>query len=130
MRRDPYKAYEKSRKETVPGREIEAAVLEKAAINFRRVQQNWKGETFSRELDEAIQFNNRVWNIFQADWQNPNSPLPKEIRQNLLSLSVFIRKSSIEILTDPSPQKLNILIQINESLASGLRSSGSAPFQG
>lgn len=122
MPKNPYKAYEKTRRETVSGREIEATVLEKAAVNLRKVQKNWKEGIFSRELDEALKFNQKIWDIFQSDWQNPNSALPLEIRQNLLSLSVFIRKTSLEIMADPEPSKLRAIIQINENLAKGLRS--------
>lgn len=122
MPKNPLNAYEKVRKETVSGREIEATVLEKGAIRLRRCQENWKPDQFDRDLDEALRFNQRVWDIFNADWQNPQSPLPREIRQDLLSLSVFVRKTSLDIMAQPETGKLDILIQINENLARGLRS--------
>ncbi len=122
MPKNPLNAYEKVRKETVSGREIEATVLEKGAVRLRRCQENWKPDQFDRDLDEALRFNQRVWDIFNADWQNPESPLPREIRQDLLSLSVFVRKTTLDIMAQPETGKLDILIQINENLARGLRS--------
>ena len=121
MPRNPLNAYEKVRKETVSGREIEASVLEKGAIRLRRCQENWKNGQFDRDLDEALRFNQRVWDIFNSDWQNPQSALPKQIRQDLLSLGVFVRKATLDIMATPEPSKLDVLIQINENLARGLR---------
>ncbi|MBN2068639.1 MAG: flagellar biosynthesis regulator FlaF [Opitutales bacterium] len=121
MQKNPLKAYEKARKQTISGREIEATVLEKGAIRLRRCQQNWKENQFDRDLDEALRFNQRVWDIFNSDWQSPNNQLPKDIRQDLLSLSVFVRKTTLEIMAEPKVKKLDVLIQINENLAQGLR---------
>jgi flagellar protein FlaF len=122
MPKNPLNAYEKVRKQTVSGREIEASVLEKGAIRLRRCQENWKANQFDRDLDEALRFNQRVWDIFNSDWQNPDNSLPREIRQDLLSLSVFVRKTTLDVMADPEPKKLDVLIQINENLARGLRS--------
>ncbi|MBN1404421.1 MAG: flagellar biosynthesis regulator FlaF [Opitutales bacterium] len=122
MPRNPLNAYEKVRKQTVSGREIEASVLEKGAIRLRRCQENWKGQRFDRELDEALRFNQRIWDIFNSDWQRPDNKLPKEVRQDLLSLGVFVRKTTLDIMAYPESRKLDVLIQINENLASGLRS--------
>ena len=121
MPRNPLNAYEKVRKQTISGREIEASVLEKGAIRLRRCQENWKGLKFDKDLDEALRFNQRVWDIFNADWQSPRNTLPKEIRQDLLSLSVFVRKKTLDIMAYPEVRKLDVLVQINENLAKGLR---------
>jgi flagellar protein FlaF len=121
MPRNPLNAYEKVRKQTISGREIEASVLEKGAIRLRRCQENWTGAKFDRNLDEALRFNQRVWDIFNSDWQSPKNTLPKEIRQDLLSLSVFVRRKTLDIMAYPESRKLDVLIQINENLAKGLR---------
>jgi len=121
MQKNPLKAYEKARRQTISGREIEATVLEKGAIRLRRCKQNWKDNKFDRDLDEALRFNQRVWDIFNTDWQSVENQLPKEIRQDLLSLSVFVRKTTLDIMAEPKSRKLDVLIQINENLAQGLR---------
>jgi len=121
MPKNPLKAYEKVRKQTISGREIEASVLERGAIRLRRCQENWKGLKFDRDLDEALRFNQRIWDIFHSDWQSPRSALPAEIRRDLISLSIFVRKKTLDIMAYPEVRKLDILIQINENLAKGLR---------
>jgi flagellar biosynthesis activator protein FlaF len=121
MPRNPLKAYEKIRKQTISGREIEASVLERGAVRLRRCQENWKNVKFDKDLDEALRFNQRVWDVFYSDWQSPNNTLPREIKQDLLSLSVFVRRKTLDIMAYPEMRKLDILIQINENLARGLR---------
>ena len=75
------------------------------------------------KLDEALKYNQRIWTIFQAELLNPENPLPKQIRQDILSLSAFIDKRIFEVMAFPSPEKLNAIININLNLAAGLNGS-------
>ena len=68
----------------------------------------------------ALRLNWRLWTIFQADVSSEENPLPQNIKQNILSLSVFIDKHTVNALAEPSTQKLNVLIDINRNIASGL----------
>jgi flagellar biosynthesis activator protein FlaF len=120
-KKNPFEAYKKNRKESLSGRDIEVAVLEKAAMNFRICKKNWDSKTgFNKELDDAVKFNQRVWDIFQSDWKSEECLIPVEVRQNLLSLSVFVRKASLDLIAYPKPEKVDVLININENIAKGL----------
>ncbi|KAF0096145.1 MAG: flagellar protein FlaF [Puniceicoccaceae bacterium 5H] len=119
-------SYEKIRMQTLSGRDIEAAVLEKAAFKLRRAQNQMTSGKMDDVTEEAMDFNKRIWDVLRADWQNPDSHLPKEIRQNLLSLAVFVVKQGLELRADPRPERLNSFISINESLAQGLRARASS----
>jgi flagellar biosynthesis activator protein FlaF len=103
------------------GRDIEASVLTQAALKLQVCQSNWGGEGNDSKLDEAIQYNQRVWSIFQGELAKDDNPLPKKLREDILSLSLFIDKRIFDILTSPSPEKLTAIININLSLAAGLR---------
>ncbi len=121
MPKNPLDAYTQNRKASLSGRDIEVAVLEKAAMNFRLLVKNWdEGQAFNRKLDEAVKFNQRIWDIFQSDWKSDECALPIDVRQNLLSLSVFVRKASLDLVAYPTRQKLEVLIGINENIANGL----------
>ncbi len=115
--------------QTLPGREMEAAVLEKAATYFRRAQNTMTTGKFGDELEQAFDFNKKIWDVLRADWQNPDSHLPKNVRQDLLSLSVFMTKKSLEFRANPNPASLNIFIQILESLVKGLRTKAEVKKQ-
>jgi flagellar protein FlaF len=52
------------------------------------------------------------------------NPMPEEIKRNLLALSLFVDRRSFEALAYPAPEKLDILININLNVASGLRGEG------
>lgn len=116
-------AYKKTVKATNTGRELEASVLTKGAMLLKDCKENWNGEGHFRRLDEALRFNQRIWTIFQDEMIREDNPLPVEIRQNILNLSLFIDKRIIEIMREPDPEKLKILIDINLNIAQGLRGS-------
>ncbi|MEA2886548.1 MAG: hypothetical protein QOD11_908, partial [Bradyrhizobium sp.] len=43
-----------------------------------------------------------------------------EIRQNIANIGIFVMKQTVEIQTNPAPEKLKSLIDINCNLAAGL----------
>ncbi len=118
---NPYKIYQQNKVNTSSGKGIEIAVLEMANARLRRSRGSWKEGTFSRELDETLRFNQKIWDVFQADWAREDCSLPLELRKDLLSLSVFVRRTTFSMLGQPELGKLDSLIQINENLSKGLR---------
>lgn len=121
--RKPIEAYKSVDKVTMSGRDVEAEVLTKAAIKLKAIQDNWDIETQEREtnLKQALDYNQRIWTIFQGELASDDNPLPKEIRRDLLRLSTFIDKRTLELIAFPEKDKLNILIAINQNIAAGLR---------
>ena len=117
------RAYETVSKATLSGRQVEAAVLTKAALKLKNCQENWEAEDRSAKLDDALKFNQLVWSIFQAELIRPDNPLPKELRQDILNLSLFIDKRIFETMAYPAPEKLTAIININLNLAAGLNGS-------
>lgn len=120
---NPLDAYKKVEQSTLSGRELEALVLQKAAKVLKECQNSWNEPDFFKILTEAIKYNQTIWTLLQGELANPENPLPKKIREDLLSLSAFIDKRSMEIIAFPSPEKLNILIDINLNISAGLRGS-------
>lgn len=116
-------AYKQTIKTTASGRDLEASVLTKAAHLLKDCQEHWEKEGHFRRLDEALTFNQKIWTIFQDELSREDNPLPKELRANILNLSIFIDKRIVEIMAEPVPDKLNIIIDINLNLAAGLRGS-------
>jgi flagellar protein FlaF len=115
------KAYETVNKSTMSGRDIEAEVLIKAALKLKECQDHWQENTGSTKLHDALKHNQRIWTILQAELEKPDNPLPVALKRNLLLLSLFIDKRTIETLAFPSPEKLTILININQNISAGLR---------
>jgi flagellar protein FlaF len=115
-------AYQSVERTTVTGREAEARVLTQAARKLRVCQKQWQESNRKEMLDEALNYNQRIWTIFQSELGNKDNPLPDQIRHDLLRLSSFIDKRIFEVMAFPEPEKLDIIISINENIAAGLRS--------
>lgn len=115
--------YKRAQSNNMSGREIEAAALTRCALLLSDCQKNWNAPNRVHNLSEALRINQRVWSILQAELTRDDNPLPIQIRQDILSLSIFIDKRIIEVMAYPAPEKLKILIDINMNLAAGLRSN-------
>lgn len=123
MPANPLNAYQEVEKATLSGRDLEATVLMRAASRLMDIKNNWNTPSREAELDEALRYNQRVWTFFQSELLNADNPLPAEIKRNLLSLSVFVDKRTFDVMAFPAQEKLDILISINQNIASGLRES-------
>jgi flagellar biosynthesis activator protein FlaF len=116
-------AYQKVQKSCSTAREVEAAVLTKAALKLKTCQANWSAIDRDQVLREALGFNQQIWNIFQGELLKSENPLPRQVREDILNLSAFIDKRALEVMAFPAPEKLTALIDINLNLAAGLRGS-------
>lgn len=121
MSENPINAYQDIERETLSGRELEASVLTKAATRLQAVQVQWDSAGRDELLEEVLRYNQRIWTILQVEVSDSGNPLPKEIKENLLSLSLFVDKRTFEIMAYPSADKLDVLININLNIAAGLR---------
>jgi len=110
-------------KMNLTGRDLEAAVLTKAAQKLTFCQNNWEASDREEKLEEALKYNQKVWTLFQSELSIPENPLPKKLKEDLLSLSAFIDKRIFDILSFPAPEKLNAIININLNIAAGLRAT-------
>jgi flagellar protein FlaF len=123
MQMNQLHAYNTINKATMSGREIEAAVLTKAALKLKDCQKYWDAEDREERLNEALQYNQRIWSIFQGELVKEDNPLPKKVRFDVLRLSAFIDKRILETMASPAPEKLGVVIDINNNIAAGLRGS-------
>ena len=123
MQSTQIETYRNVHKMTLTGRELEAAVLTKAAQKLTLCQNNWEASDREEKLDEALKYNQKIWTLFQSELSDPKNPLPKKLKEDLLSLSSFIDRRIFDILSFPSPEKLNAIINININIAAGLRGS-------
>ena len=115
------KTYAKTAQATGSPRELEAQLLLRAAAKLQGVRD---GKTDS-EIASAVRYNRRLWLIFADSLARPENPLPREIKQNVANLAVFVIKHSMSIETSTAPalERLGVLININRELAAGLRTA-------
>ena len=113
-------AYQSSQKLGSAPRQTEARALLEAA----RMMDAAIATDDMDEYRAALRLNWRLWTIIQADVTAPECELPTEIRENIISLSVFIDKHTVGALAERSGAKLRVLIDINRNIASGLMGQG------
>ncbi len=123
MYQNPANTYNSMQKETLSGRELEASVLTRAGLMLKQVQENWNEPDRDAKLLESIKFNQKIWSFFQAELSDPENPLPKNLRQDILNLSLFVDKRLFEVLAHPNKDKLDIVIDIDFNIAAGLRTT-------
>lgn len=101
-------------------RELEAHVLLKSARFLEDLQKDW--DNVSPDiLEETLKYNRQIWMLFyDAALENVEGNRPNDLRSNIVNLANFVFKRSVEIMTDPDKQKLNVLININREIAAGL----------
>lgn len=118
-------AYKSAQKSVMSGREIEALALTRAALQLKKCRNEWDPDDHDGKRAESLTMNQRIWTILQGELAKEDNPLPKQLRQDLLSLSLFVDKRTFDIMAYPAPEKLDILININLNIAAGLRSNPS-----
>lgn len=122
MYNNAFKSYQDVEKTTLSGRETEARVLTLAATKLQACQRNWQDGN-AEELNAALKYNQKIWSIFQSELVKKDNPLPTALKRNLLELAGFIDKRIFETMSFPAPEKLDIIIKINQNIAAGLRGS-------
>lgn len=100
-------------------RSTEADLLVQAALKLQRVRDNWEVNKIA-DLDDALRYNRLLWTIFLSTVTKAENPLPREIKQNVANLGIFVLKHTIAVLAEPKPEKISPLIEINRNLAAGL----------
>lgn len=109
------------------GRETEARVLTQAALKLIDCQKNWTAPDLDQRLDNALKYNQRIWSIFQLEVGKAENPLPIEIKRNIIQLSRIVDRRIFDTMAFPAPEKLDMIIRINQNIAAGLRGSASGP---
>ena len=115
-------AYNKTQTLALSQRELEARALLKAASKLQWLKDNW--EPTIATMEDPLSHNRQVWAIFLDAATDPESPLPQETRANMIGLSRFVINQCMRILFEPDPAKLDLLIEINQHIAAGLRGRG------
>ena len=119
----PAETYANTAQKTANLRELEAQLLMRAAAKLQAIKNG--GGTDLIERLSALRYNRRLWLVFADAVTKPENPLPREIKQNVANLAIFVAKQTMSIETAPEsePERLGILININCEIAAGLRAN-------
>lgn len=99
-------------------------MLLKAATRLQVIREDW--EARSKDLDEALTYNRKLWTILVSSVTRPENPLPVPIKQNIANLGLFVFNHTLSLMSGARPERLAILVTINRELAAGLRGSAAS----
>jgi flagellar protein FlaF len=116
-------AYKSVSRQTSSPRELEASLLLQAAARLQAVQENWDSDIpgqVKARLDDALLYNRKLWSVFVTDMADANHPMPRELRQNFVNIGLFVMNHTVAVMSNPQPERLGSLININREIAAGL----------
>lgn len=112
-------AYAKTQTLALSQRELEARALLKAASKLQALKENWDPSISA--IEDTLSHNRKVWALFLSAATDPECTLPPDARKNIIGLARFVINQCMRILFQPDPTKLDLLIEINQHIAAGLR---------
>ena len=115
---NPAQAYGNTAKVVANPREHEANLLTKAAQQLMSVKDPF--DPRSDEFRHALIYNRKLWSVFAGSVTGEDNPLPDNIKENIANLGIFILKHTVSVQASPTPEKLDVLININREIAAGL----------
>lgn len=105
-------------------RSTEAWALGEAS---RRLALAAKMDDKGEALRDALRLNQRLWSIFQGALTEPDCPLPKDVRDNVLALSVMVDRQIMARFADLDGSKIGQILDINRAIAEGLTAKAATP---
>jgi flagellar biosynthesis activator protein FlaF len=121
----PADSYSNTAQKTGDPRELEAQLLMRAAAKLQTIKNGTATDLIDRL--NALRYNRRLWLVFADAVTKPENPLPREIKQNVANLAIFVAKHTLNIETAREPdESVGVLININRAIAAGLRTNAAA----
>lgn len=114
--------YAATQKEGLSQKELESRAFICTASALNRIKEHW--ETDKKELPDALEKNRMLWSLIASAMKEDDCPQPAVIRNNILQLAAFVFKRTLDLLGDPKPEGLDVLININMNIARGLNGNG------
>ena len=108
-------AYENARKTTESPQQTEYRLFVEVTKALMDVKDCLKTDP---KLHDALHWNRRMWSTFATDCAVEGNKLPKMLRAQIISLSIWVGKHSSKIIREN--EDIQALIDVNKSVMEGL----------
>lgn len=115
--------YVKAQKGGLTQKEMESRAFINTASALNRIKEHW--DTEKQNLPEALEKNRLLWSVIASAMKEDDCPQPQAIRNNIIQLAAFVFKRTLDLLGEPKPEGLDVLININMNIARGLNGNAS-----
>jgi flagellar protein FlaF len=112
-------AYSKVATQTSSPRDLEADLLLRAAAQLQSIVDKWDGQKNDAYFN-ALTYNRKLWVILFSAVTSADNPLPRETRENVANLGLFIFNETIDLTSKADREKFESLVNINRQVAAGL----------
>jgi flagellar biosynthesis activator protein FlaF len=109
-------AYQRASAQAESPRETEYRVFALVTAGLIRAKES--GRERLTDLAEALHKNRQLWSLLAQDCASPNNVLPKQVRAQIVSLSMWVSRHSSEVLQTGGD--IDALIDVNRSVMQGL----------
>tara|TARA_R110002096_G_scaffold435927_1_gene664280 strand:+ start:50066 stop:50521 length:456 start_codon:yes stop_codon:yes gene_type:complete len=108
-------AYETARQSSEKPQQTEYRLF----VEVTRALMDAKGLTKTdKKLHDALHWNRRMWSTFATDCAIEGNQLPKVLRAQIISLSIWVGKHSSKIIREN--EDIEALIDVNKAVMEGL----------
>ncbi len=114
-----HKTYGEVRNRTADNKSLEHALFRQVTDGLIAAEDLEK--TDPAVWADALNRNLELWTLLATDLLHPENRLNEATRKSLLELSIFVRRSSMQILSGEG--EISDLVEVNESIMGGLRGS-------
>lgn len=121
MQQLAFKAYSNVTQRTASDEQIEYALFRDITEALQDVAS--KDSPPLTQWADAVDRNLQLWTLLSADLMSPDNELDAGLKQGLLTLSESVRRLSYGVLAGNA--ELDDLIEINESIMTGLQTAAS-----
>jgi flagellar protein FlaF len=84
-----------------------------------------KNPTDRHALESVISYNSNLWDTWLIDLQHRDNRLPKELKQSLSELAIWVKSESKRVLAGHG--SCRNLVKVNQLIMAGLAPRASAP---
>lgn len=113
--------YLEAQKKGLTQSELESRAFICSASALNRIKEHWESE--QKDLPEVLERNKLLWTVIASAMKEDDCPQPQAVRNNILQLAAFVFKRTMDLLGEPRPEGLDVLININMNIARGLNGS-------
>lgn len=118
------KSYQRTQQSLETPRSTEYRAMAMITSKLMAGRDHAKDNKDRKPLIEACFLNQKLWTIFAADLASPGNQLPDETKASLISLSIWVQKTTPKVMRGDTDAEA--LIDVNRNIMEGLVSSAAA----
>ncbi|MGE0828111.1 MAG: flagellar biosynthesis regulator FlaF [Hyphomonadaceae bacterium] len=112
-------AYQRAATQAESPRELEYRAFGLVTAGLVRAKEALRADL--GQLAEALDANNRLWNLLSSDCATTGNQLPEALRAQIISLAMWVSRHSSQVLREGA--EIDPLIDVNRMMMEGLSAS-------